>query len=337
MPIIDPSTVSNKNDVLAFTMADTDKSIVNALRRTIIGSIPAVVMRPENCKISVNTTRFNNEILKQRLACIPVYIHPDKDIETYTIHLKKSNITSTVMYVTSEDFEVRVNGKKTEAALFPPNETTKTYIDILRLRPKMELAIESIELTATLSVATGNQSGTFNLANCSFTCSVNEVEAENKWSKTGNTNKDEYMDWKLLDAKRCVLPNSYDVKVESIAVYSNEQIVKIACLLLQKELLIYKDLELNIKASESTMPHCVDIVFDNCDYTIGKLLEYNLFSSLFPKKITYISFIKIHPHDLSGILRIAFTEDPSQQFIHKVFVDACKECIDYYNFSSVFK
>jgi hypothetical protein len=337
MPTVDPTTVSDKKDVLSFTMANTDKSIVNALRRTILGSIPAVVMKPEHCKIAVNTTRFNNEILKQRLACIPVYIKPDKDVETYTIHLKKSNTTSSVMYVTSEDFVVSVNGKIIDTQIFPPNETTKMYIDICRLRPKMELAVEAIELTATLSVATGNQSGTFNLANCSFTCTVNEVEAENKWLKTGITDKDQYMDWKLLDAKRCILPNSYNFTVESIAVYTNQQIVQMACLLLQKELTIYKDLELKIKASETTMPHCIDIQFDNCDYTIGKLIEYNLFSSLFPSKITYISFIKIHPHDVSGILRIAFTEEPSHDFIKDLFVESCKACIDYFKFSSIFK
>ena len=337
MPTVDPSTISDKKDVLAFTMVNTDKSIVNALRRTILGSIPAVVIKPEHCKIAVNTTRFNNEIIKQRLACIPVYVHPDKDVDTYTLYLKKSNMTSAVMYVTSQDFEVSVNGKKIETQLFPPNETTHMYIDILRLRPKMELAVETIELTATLSVATGNQSGTFNLANCSFTCTVNEVEAENKWLKTGITDKDQYMDWKFLDAKRCILPNSYDVTVESIAVYTNQQIVQMACLLLQKELLLYKELELKIKASETTMPHCIDIQFENCDYTIGKLLEYNLFSTLFPAKITYISFIKIHPHDVSGLLRIAFTKEPSPEFINELFVESCTACIEYFKFSSIFK
>ena len=332
---IEISSVSEHHGILSFTMANTNKSIANALRRTIIGSLPAVVMKQENCKISVNTTRFNNEILKQRLASIPVHISPDSKLEDYSIYLKKSNTTSSVVYVTSEDFEVTLNGKIV-ASPFQPS-AIGTYIDILRLRPKMELAVESIELTATLSLATGNQSGTFNLANCSYICTVNEVEAESKWAKTGNSNKDEYIDWKLLDAKRCVIPDSYDVSVESIAIYSNKQIVQMACILLQKELTVYKESELNIHVSETTMDNCVDIKFDNCDYTIGKLLEYNIFSALFPAKISYISFIKNHPHDLSGFLRIAFKDEPSSQFINDLFTESCKECINYFKFSDVFK
>jgi len=192
---IEISSVTDHKGILSFTMKNTNKSIVNALRRTIIGSLPAVVMKQENCKISVNTTRFNNEILKQRLASIPVHIPPDSNLEAYSIHLKKSNATSSIVYVTSEDFEVTLNGKLIKSPFHP--SAIGTYIDILRLRPKMELAVESIELTATLSLATGNQSGTFNLANCSYRCTVNEVEAESKWAKTGNSNKDEYIDWNI--------------------------------------------------------------------------------------------------------------------------------------------
>jgi hypothetical protein len=332
---IEISSVSEHLGILSFTMANTNKSIANALRRTIIGSLPAVVMKQENCKISVNTTRFNNEILKQRLASIPVHIPPDSNLETYSIHLKKSNATSSVVYVTSEDFEVTSNGKIVASPFHP--SAIGTYIDILRLRPKMELAVEAIELTATLSLATGNQSGTFNLANCSYICTVNEVEAEHRWAKTGNSNKDEYLDWKMLDAKRCIIPDSFDVSVESIAIYSNKQIVQMACILLQKELTVYKESELSIHVSETTMENCIDIKFDNCDYTIGKLLEYNLFSTLFPAKISYISFIKNHPHDLSGFLRIAFNEEPSTELITDLFTESCKACINYFKFSDVFK
>ena len=55
-----------------------------ALRRTILSDIPVVVFRtsPEeenNCIIDKNTTRFNNEIVKQRLSCIPICIaDPEK-------------------------------------------------------------------------------------------------------------------------------------------------------------------------------------------------------------------------------------------------------------------
>ena len=82
-----------KDDILTFTLKNTDVSIANALRRTILGNIRAVVMAKPDCSITVNTTRFNNEILKQRLACIPVCLTPnEEEIKVFSIELKKSNL-----------------------------------------------------------------------------------------------------------------------------------------------------------------------------------------------------------------------------------------------------
>ena len=67
-----------KKGTLRFTLYNTNVSVANAIRRTILTDIPTVVFKPDKeqttVKILKNTTRFNNEILKQRLGCIPVYI-----------------------------------------------------------------------------------------------------------------------------------------------------------------------------------------------------------------------------------------------------------------------
>ena len=142
------------DDMLTFTLKNTDVCIANALRRTILGNIRAVVMAKVDCTIPVNTTRFNNEILKQRIACIPVCLSPTDEIKNFTIQLQKSNPTASMQFVTSGDFVILENGKESSKRLFLPDPLTKEYIDILRLRPKMGSVVESIQLQATLSITT---------------------------------------------------------------------------------------------------------------------------------------------------------------------------------------
>ena len=62
--------------VLQFTLDNTNVSIANAIRRTILSDIPIVIIDTKHEKFNIlqNTTRFNNEILKQRLGCIPIHI-----------------------------------------------------------------------------------------------------------------------------------------------------------------------------------------------------------------------------------------------------------------------
>jgi DNA-directed RNA polymerase subunit L len=115
-----------------------------------------------------------------------------------------------------------------------------------------------------------------------------------------------------------------------MAIYSPTQLVQIACKVLEKDLLTFSA-PLQIQPSETTMDKCVDIVLPNCDYTIGKIVEYYLFTTKFESDITYITFLKNHPHDKHGILRIAFKEDQTEETITALFLEACQECIKYFN------
>ena len=68
-----------ENNRLRFHISDINVSLVNGLRRTILTDIPVFVFKTtpheENqADIIVNKTRFNNEIIKQRLSCVPIHI-----------------------------------------------------------------------------------------------------------------------------------------------------------------------------------------------------------------------------------------------------------------------
>ena len=117
--------------------------------------------------------------------------------------------------------------------------------------------------------------------------------------------------------------------IQTVGIYSNNEIVDLACRILinkftELNAIIEKD-ELEIKNSDNTMSNCFDIILENEDYTIGKVLEYFLYSKFYETNIlTYCGFKKMHPHDTYSIIRIAYTEPVEKSTIK----GHLSECID---------
>jgi DNA-directed RNA polymerase subunit L len=67
--------------------------------------------------------------------------------------------------------------------------------------------------------------------------------------------------------------------------------------------------ELQIKPADNTMLNSFDIILENEDYTIGKVIEYLLLIKFYETKIlTFCGFKMLHPHDLYSIIRVAYKE-----------------------------
>merc|ERR1711937_1035393 len=84
--------IENKG-VLTFTLENCNLSVANAIRRVLLSDIETIVFDTNNTSINIveNTTRFHNEILKQRLGCIPVHIKDKEGIEDLLIELNMNN------------------------------------------------------------------------------------------------------------------------------------------------------------------------------------------------------------------------------------------------------
>jgi len=314
--------------ILYFQLSDVDKSFANAIRRTILGNIPIQVMKPEDCVIHVNTSRFTNEMIKVRLSCIP--IHETNINKQLTIECRKKNETTHLMYVTSEEFK--------QPDLFPPTtmiglDKTKEqrYIDWIRLRPD-----EEISFTCKTSIGTANQCGAYNsVATCSYGCTKDVDASERAWGEKERTITKE--DWDFLDGKRYIVPNSFDFILETIGVFTNDEIVKlsVSILMLQLEQCVQS---ITITPSLTTIEDCFDVSITGDytigtitipmqgDYTIGKLLEYELYQRFLAKEITYVAFYKKHPHDTVGILRIA-SKGATSESIRTMVEHASEECL----------
>ena len=354
-PHVELNSDSDKDDSLLFTLSGVNVSLANAVRRTILSDIPLVVFKTapyeENkANIIANTTRLNNEILKQRLSCIPIYIKniDDFPLKNYMLEVNVENITDTTMYVTTKDFIIRdvVTGKPVSETktreIFPANDYTGYFIDFARLRPKIsdEIPGEKINLTCEFSLSTAKVDGMFNaVSTCSYGFTVDTVaqdvlleKLKQTWKDEGKTEaeiKFEVKNWKLLDGLRVTKKDSFDYTIQSIGVYTNYELVDKACEILIKKLddidtLIEKD-ELKIDKAMNTMSNSFDIILENEDYTIGKVLEYFLYTKFYETKtLTFCGFKKMHPHDNYSIIRVAYKDAVDKSTIK----GSLKECID---------
>jgi DNA-directed RNA polymerase subunit L len=66
----------------------------------------------------------------------------------------------------------------------------------------------------------------------------------------------------------------------------------------------------------TTIKNCFDVVLEYEDYTIGKILEYVLYSKYYEGQriMTYCGFSKVHPHDTFSIIRVAYSENVDKSF-----------------------
>lgn len=342
--------ISNKNGELTFVLSGVNMSLGNALRRTILSDIEGVVFRTtpyeENqATIFVNTTRLNNELLKQRLSCVPIHIKDTKDfpLQNYMMEVNVENTTDTIIYVTTKDFKVidKTTNKEIDRnkrdEIFPVNEYG-CYIDFVRLKPRMsdEIPGEKLHLKCDFSIGTSKQDGMFaQVSTCAygFTVDPEAMEAalaikRQEWKDAGKDVEFETKNWRLLDGLRITKKDSFDFVIHSVGVFSNYELVELACDILISR---FNDLDaiidtknLEIKKSQNTMVNCFDVILENEDYTIGKVIEYFLYSKYFETKVlTYCGFKKMHPHDSESIIRIAYP-DPVDATIIKGHL---KECI----------
>ena len=335
------SNLKEEDGKTTFTISNVDVSYVNAIRRTILSDIPIVVFKTtpyeENkANIITNTSRLNNEIVKQRLSCIPICIKNLEEflIKNYLLELDVENKTDTSIIVTTKDFKIKDisknkylednDVKQLFPPYIPPTGNGEYYIDFLRLRPKLsdEIPGEKIKLTCEFSIGTSREDSTFNVTGtCSYGFTPNPEKIEEqleirkqKWKDEGMSEqqiKFEAANWKLLEGMRYVVKNSFDFILESVGIYHNEDIIIKACIILYKKLdELKQSIEQNqveITQSDNTLENCYDVTLINEDYTIGNILNHELYKIFYTdlKLINYVGFKKIHPHDTDSILRIS--------------------------------
>ena len=365
MSITSASLINSRiesDGVLRFQLENVNHSIANALRRTILSDIPCLAFKttPHNeneANFIKNTTRLNNEILKQRLACIPIHIKDlDSDYRNLVVEIEKKNETENVILVTTEDFKIKDTNTDTYLStqavnkIFPPNSLTGDHIIFCRLKPRIsnEVPGEEIKVHAKISLQTAAVNSAYNVAStCAYGNSVDKVKQDEKWQEIREKISEQVeeseiksesielakQNWYNHEGKRITLENSFDFIIESVGVYKNCELVEKACDVLIKGLTDIMNMaqqdELNIVKSENTIANCYDIILQNTDYTLGKSIEYGLFEKFFNddenRHLSYIAFALYHPHDDYSVIRLAFMESEFES--NTDFISMCRQDI----------
>jgi DNA-directed RNA polymerase subunit L len=168
-----------ERNVIRFTLAPTNVSYANTLRRTIITDVETVGFvaaikengTTSDVQITKNSTPMSNEMLAHRIGLLPIHVKdplnwsPDE----YTFKLDVTNDSSDILDVVAADFKVYKNrGAEEEPLLVPsveffnPDPVTHDtcLIAVLKGRTGSQEP-ESIQLTATATVGTGRENAAF--------------------------------------------------------------------------------------------------------------------------------------------------------------------------------
>jgi DNA-directed RNA polymerase subunit L len=341
--VIKITNIEENNNILKFNISNINVSYVNAIRRIILSDIPCAVFltypyEKNLVNIEINTSRLNNELLKQRIGCIPIYLNilDNKiNVEDYLIELHVKNTSNTIIYATTKDFKIKdlkmqkYLSESIVREIFPPDNITGDFIDIVRLRPSIYDSVESgkyeeIKLDAKLSIGMAKENGMYNVVStCSYGNTVDNIKVKEEWNKKYEELKKIHTseeinklqnDFMYLESKRLYIPNCFDFIVESIGIYNNFKIIELACSILIKKLYkIIQDIKENsdnIKEINDTMENCYIITILDEDYTVGKILDNELFNNYYNDKklLTFNGFIKYHPHDKDSYIKLAFKD-----------------------------
>ena len=402
---------NNKDEQLTFTLENCNVSIANAVRRIILSDINTYVFKTfphaENrANFTVNTTRLHNELLKQRLGCIPIHhVHTiegfQNDYKNYVVEVDVKNESDTIRYVTTEDFKVKraknieksggggshddddvvyeYLSESTVRKIFPPDSVSGEYIEFARLLPKLSSNVpcgEALAFTCTIEISNAKFDGMYNVAHtCSYSCTPDEKEIEKQWKAkekgvresfesgssasahaSGSTVAEELAsakkNWELLEARRIFVADSFDFVIETVGVYTNVQLVTKSCdIMIKKCEKLLADME-HSSSSESggikniieptneltTMRNAFCVNFIGEDYTLGKVIEFLLFSNYYDKSdgvASFCGFKKPHPHSLDSFIIVAFKEETELSKVQEYVSKVVSECISI--FKSLFE
>lgn len=367
---IDVTDLDETDGTLRFRLSNVNVSVANGLRRTILSDIPCIGFKTGSfedgqIEIKKNTCRLNNEILKLRLSCIPIHITDlTIPLENLQVVIAVKNDTKENIYVTTEDF--RIWNTSTNAFLdedeqrrmFPPDPITGDYIIFTRLRPQIsdDIPGEEVDIRVKMGIITAGEDGANNVAStCSYTFVVNEKKQADAWAlkerelraqdMTEQEVAYERTNWMTLDGRRHIYGDAFEFEVESVGVFKNRDIVRKACEVLIEKLSSLEGLAVSDKVkieSANLVDTGYDIVLENEDYTVGKIVEYALNALYYAvaddeRRISFVGFRKKHPHDTDSIIRVVLNykvlglvgegqsqRDNDLQEVRNLLVHACR-------------
>lgn len=343
---------------ITFDITNVDVSLVNTLRRIILSEIPNVGfyfkinqhLVESNIQINKNDSPLHNEFLAHRLSLLPLCFNANEiekwDENDYKFILKYDNDSSSISNVTSEHFEIydKNNQKMTKSfvqRIFPPNEFTKDFILLTKLKPSTTDGTKSsidIEMTASKGIAKDCICWSV-VSQCSYFNTIDDqlaMKTLQKQLEESPTNKDRVK--KLFETTgkyRCFHKNKYDepnkfsFAIETECSLTPEYIFFKSCVVLKEHLQlliteIAKDEESEIFNLDfnNEITNFYVLSFKNQTHTLGNYLQSHIHNKYIREKtdvdkkeydLEYIGYSVPHPLEDTLVFKIAFGKDISRR------------------------
>ena len=159
------SEVSIKGDHAQFQLHYSHPSMANAIRRTLLSSIPTLGFDTSQITFIENSCNFHNEMIALRISLVPVILQNIEEFDTnHIFEINRINNSDEAIYVTTEDFTCNLEtihkdgisrqsdhkSQKWIRTVFPPDSDTGDFIPICLLNKG-----EKIHLTCKLTIGKG--------------------------------------------------------------------------------------------------------------------------------------------------------------------------------------
>ena len=291
-------------------------AFVNAVRRTLLSSIPTVVAH--DVHILENTTQVPHEMIRHRVEMLPINIAPDdaSAIRDSTIELRFSmdkDSKDEVKLVTTDDFVVNSNRPN---ILMKDRDYDKPIL-FLRLHPG-----ESIHLKARLMLKSENVHQACDVSTIWVPDPERVKQAEEQWVKDGKDVREfrnfyyqqhysRYEDESLPNFGR---PNRIGMNLESYGGLSAKDLLKYGIAVIRKIMQAYSKeaLETIVRDAEE---NSYRIKLNQGGHTIGAMLQEVLYGDMnvefasydIPHLLLPEMVIRIHTKKTpESVLRTAF-------------------------------
>ena len=345
--------------------SEIDKSMANAIRRTILSEYPTYSFNSEpyhNCdiKISENTSSLHNEFIAHRLGLIPINVSdiPNFYDNKFSFEISKENKTNDPISVTSEDINIVFKDTQTQLdkhirdKVFPSDKVSGDYILICKLRPN-----EVFKCTANATANIGKTHASYSPVSKMVYYNERDPEKVEKklnekiqqeMNNPDNTFTSEEIAHKfnIFEADRCFYtdkvgePNVFHFEMETVGTESNQMIMY------RSFGIIIKKLQRFIKAIESKNTDEVEIFYPETmntnvidtmikfdTHTIGNLLQSYLLKYYLNSEINMVGYKVPHPLEVKCIVRVEPKQNHSNpedniNFIKDLMVNVSRRIIN---------
>ena len=206
---------------------------------------------------------------------------------------------------------------------------------------------QHLKFSCKFSISTAKDNGSYNVVStCAYGNTPDYVKIEDAEKliidelKTKHEDEEmfnlELNDWKTITAKRIFQVNSFDFTIKTLGVFSNKSLLKKAINIIIERLKnvnqIFTQTSKYITDSNTTIPNSYNIILENEDYTIGKVIEFILYNNYYNGQqiLSYCGFYKPHPHINFSIIRIGFKTEQPIDSAQRLVVESTLFAIDIY-------